>query len=310
MRICLSLIFVLINSNFVYSQGTFKLDELFKKSNFKFIGSFKYSTLGLDTIGCEFFLVFEGDTINRTNRNGNRYGTWIDPYFLRENIQIDNIKMFRDMELKENSLTIDSITTCATLLTIADTISFYQTTNLNNLCLFMPRKEKIKDGYCIEEYWFGYLIGNYRNGCRIGTWKFLPLINGNLNFIINYNNFNLICDGRIGPYIKYYKIYSFEVGEYVDDLRQGYWVHSNFANSFFQKTYYNKGEFIYSLEGLSTNNLQKVYEIKIENGNKILYNYYQTENLELFQRYNINHVPLLKRTCESLETLKSFPLKD
>ena len=248
--------------------------------------SFEYSLFNSDTICTNFYLINEKDTINQIDLYGNKQGIWVEPFitFEKKEILYKVNKYFdKNQTLNNNNLSfkIDSTKVALNYFYINYTfeqITFYEDQTCNDIFLLNNiRNNYNKNGYYIEEYWFGYLFGNYANNIRKGEWKFLPkIINQNFNKIVNFSisNQNLYFD-NISKFINIPVIEGYQIGKYLDNKREDIWssyrTFNNFPNNLKYISFNNNNlKFIYEIDSFS--NIDTIYEIKIIQGKKFIIN--------------------------------------
>lgn len=261
-----------------------------------------------DTIGVDFFLLNlkSRDTLNFSNRFGKKEGNWFEPTYDFHGFKLDSIKYLNEFhsdnldELKINPKTINGIT--LVVLNQADSFQFVSSLNFDDMCLFQDDNSTIRQGKFIEEYWFGYLIGNYVNGIRIGQWHFVPCIDNrnSLLKIIPLNEYTNFMDYRLSnKVVSFYMFKSTESGKYSNDKRSGEWKYDT-KTGFVRLTTYDMGEFVMSTILRSNNMKYREYEIIKTPKSQVLikYDYDLHDNPVISGKWDVRHIKNIKNVGE------------
>lgn len=222
------------------------------------------------------------DTFNRIIY-GNREGFWFEPQFLMRLENVDTVQIRKFIfdtidksyvfKIKRNRHNI-GIYNIIQKPNLDYKITWYSDNNLNN---YSPTFDHTLNGLYFEKYWLGYIHGEYKNGVRIGSWKYIPMIEeDSLNFIIN-------CFQEDLSSTKYQEIYNnnclylapdvYLSGNYLNNTRNGIWkICSNLELKLFSedRAFFSKGK-LDSICTIENDSLVTIARIVISGSNKFLY---------------------------------------
>lgn len=266
-----------------------------------------YSINKQDTVCNSIFLVNSlNDTFNLTDMNGNKQGVWIEP----------QLKLSPSTDKRKGTYEILRINKFDSLIANGSNIEIQNLYSpLNTYRIFLTDRQKknvtyfsdlkfmhkwksenlcSREGFFIEEYWFGYLMGHYKDNLRVGTWSFVPCYSKSCNFkIIDYfdeNLYNLLNSKTDSIFFNSISFDHLTIGTYKNSKKEGFWqlysmpsgtrssIRYLYKNEQLQKMF-DKDELILSVVEIN-DSLILIYSPGTENESRYLINHIELGYLD------------------------------
>lgn len=266
-------------------------------------------TLGInrDTIACDFFFINGNDTFNKVNTYGKKVGKWYEPNFIEQTITTESYnisgisltEMIESISSKRDSLTRKAVNILWLQLKPEDSYKFVSNFNFLDPTLKPINNHlySLKEGYFVEEFWFGYLLGKYTQGKKVGKWYYVPKEDKDKYTLIvttssaSIYNIFLYDYKRTLKYRRLIKTEGYEVGKYKDGERDGEWLYK--ADDIFTRRLNYKDGLLLNSETFNTNSdtvFKKEYSIQEKDGQYYLDIYrWDGQNYQI-KKYNITHI--------------------
>lgn len=275
------------------------------------IGNYKLEygvTATGDTLLIASYFIINGDTLNRMDVQGNKTGRWMEAIYQETVVNLDTIIRIDDFANIHKQITVNPNKNI--LMIVSPKLNIKPREHETESCFFREEEPLPREGEYLEEYWFGYLKGTYKNGLRRGRWEFIPR-NFSSHTIIVWsfddfsNRFPVFNQNR--RTIKVLKISSFEEGNYISNKRQGAWVWDTGEYAITKKSFYQNGSLESTWINTGATDWKKVEQISMKDDTVILTFFNKEGNIRA--TFDISHLPARIKSIGERPFFYLYPLK-